>query len=247
MPNLIERLRDSANLALEDGDWNKLRRYHIPDLVFGSGIRVVLILESPDIEEVRSGFPLAGRSGKDVLKKLDEWELLRRHVAAGDSIGRLLYRGDVRWLGVMNVSWLPLQGKAYRVEDRGVGVDLLLRGFSQIRGVKADRPLPHRQRTHTQSIQEVIVCDFIARLRQILHRFATPPLIIPCGRFAKVLLDTARLVGNMEVHSEISDIPEPGFIPHPSYKQWMTCGRRSGNRFGDALEHLRSEIVNRLS
>lgn len=247
MPNLIERLRDNANLGLADADWVKLRNYHIPDLVFGSGIRVVLILESPDIKEVRRGFPLAGKSGEDVLKKLCEWELLRRHVAEGDSIGRLLYRGDVRWLGVMNVSRLPLQSKAYRVEDRGEEIELLLRRFSKVRRVKPNRALPCRRCTHTQSIQEVIVCDLIARLRQILHRFASPPLIVPCGHFAKVLLNAARLVGNVEVNSEISGIPEPGFIPHPSYRQWMTCGRWRNNRFGDALEHLRSEIGNRLS
>lgn len=240
MPNLIERFRDDGNLELEHSDWTILNGHYVPDLVPGNGIRVVLLLESPHINEVSHGFPLAGPSGQMVAAKMASWDLLDHQLAnQGTSIGAIVSRQDIQWLGLMNVCELPLQDGAYLSENSSSDLDLLLFRFSKIRKVEKNK-LPCRRCTHTQDIQQIIICDLAARIRQLLQRFASPPLIVPCGRFAEASLNAARTTGDIELNSVIADIPCPNFIPHPSSGQW---GR---SRFADALEHLRSEIANRL-
>ena len=241
MPNLIERFRDDGNLELEHSDWTIPNGHYVPDLVPGNGIRVAILLESPHINEVWHGFPLAGPSGEMVAAKMASWDLLDHQLASqGTSIGAIVSRQDIQWLGLMNVCELFLQDGAYSSGNSSSHLELLLCRFSKVREVKRNN-LPCRRCTHIQRAQEIIICDLAARIRQLLQRFSSPPLIVPCGRFAEASLDAARITGDIELNSVIADIPCPNFIPHPSNGQW---GR---SRFADALEHLRSEIANRTA
>ena len=242
MTNVVERLTDHGNgLALECADWAELRGHRIPDIIRGSGIRVVFLFESPDATEVRLRYPLAGRSGEAVTKKLISLGLMHsRH--NGKSIGKVVWRGDIRWLGLMNVSELPLQDTAYDIGDCGPNLELLLCRLPRIRRVSRGN-LPNRRWRHTQNVQEIIICDLVARIRRLLQRPALPhPLIVPCGRFAKAALEAAKSMDDgLNIDSEITSIPDPGFIPHSSYKQWEKP------RFDLAFDHLKSEIQRMVS
>ena len=86
----------------------------VPDLPEGdwSGVKVVLLLESPHADEVQAGRPLVGRSGTIATNGLGENVPAMRGVAG--AIGDLVADGDrrVSWLGIMNASRLPLQASA---------------------------------------------------------------------------------------------------------------------------------------
>ena len=239
MTNLVERLTDhGSDLALECAERAELDRHGVPDIVRGSGIKVVFLLESPDATEIRLQYPLAGSSGEAVVRKLVSLGLLHpRH--SGNSIGKVVWRGDVRWLGLMNVCELPLQHTAYNIGNCGRNLELLLCRLSRTRVVNKGQ-LPKRRSTHTQTVQKIILCDLVARIRRVLQRLTPNPLIVPCGRFAKAALEAAKSMdANLVVDSEITGIPDPGFIPHPSYGHWEKP------RFDLAFDHLKSEIANR--
>ncbi len=232
MPCLIERFRKSKVIQLDESGWVALAKRYVPDLVAKSAdtgcaaccpVRVVLLLESPHTDEVCSGYPLAGESGSDVAEKLVEWGLLPRASEGDrDPIGRIIRCGNshVQWLGLMNVSNLPLQKVAYNLCNISPCLKLLLCRFGKIRtGVKSDF-LPHRRNPITQRVQEVIIDDLADRIRQLLRRCTSSPMFVPCGRVAQAFFRKAsqRIEENI---FELSNIPEPGFIPHPSRRQWI--------------------------
>ena len=99
-----------------------LKRFLVPDRgTDREGLEVVLLVESPHTNEVRpreicNRYPLAGSTGKYILQKFVEWELeLPDGPEHPDSIGELVHQGHetVQKLGIMNVSQLPFQRKAY--------------------------------------------------------------------------------------------------------------------------------------
>ena len=92
---------------------NNLQRFFVLDGGTGRcGLSVVLLVESPHIHEVYYRYPLAGNVGmyvRDVLGKE------ARRLFPNEPIGRSVYDGhlDFLRLGIMNVSRLPFQSKAY--------------------------------------------------------------------------------------------------------------------------------------
>ena len=79
-----------------------------------------LICESPHMNEVVCGYPMAGRAGKTVAMALVDCDV--REAGPCTSIGKLIKCGTIESLGIINVSQLPLQSGAYtrlmRCQDR---------------------------------------------------------------------------------------------------------------------------------
>ena len=253
MPCLIERFRESEAIQLDESGWDALAERYVADLVAerpDTGcatccpVKVVLLLESPHTAEVCRGYPLAGESGRDVAEKLTEWQLLPQAGEGNpDSIGQIVRCGNphVQWLGLMNVSNLPLQDVAYDLCNISPCLELLLRRFGKIRtGVKSDC-LPHRRNPITQRVQEVIVDDLADRTCQLLQRCPSSPIFVPCGRVAQAFFRKASQSQRIEESNlELSCIPEPGFIPHPSRRQWTR------QRHQRVLEYLASKLRTHL-
>ena len=249
MPSLIDRLRDSGVVRLGESEWRDIKnRCYVNDQLSENtencSVKVVLLLESPHKDEVCSGHPLAGQSGIDVARKMIEWEILpSKFKTYPVSIGQLVHDKcrHVHWLGLMNVSELPLQDEAYNIRNCSPELELLLCRFGKIRtGVTKNNSLPHRHSPSTQKVQEIIVCDLADRINRLLERCASSPMFVPCGRFAKAALKEARNKIQTEI-CEISNIPPPGFIPHPSFHNWMKNGYKC------PLAHLKSELSRLLS
>lgn len=95
----------------EDGT-GPFGNFRVPDLLAPSGVDVdlLLILESPHRDELRTGLPLSGDAGQRALAVLSPYgsppEALGPYVAARHA------NGDVR-IGIMNVSPVPLQDGAF--------------------------------------------------------------------------------------------------------------------------------------
>lgn len=95
----------------EDGK-GRFSQFYVPDLLGGSGdsIEILLVLESPHIDELRTGLPVAGDAGQRALAFLAPTG--KPPEALGPYLAALHAAGDFR-VGIMNVSPVPLQAGAF--------------------------------------------------------------------------------------------------------------------------------------
>lgn len=104
---------------------NSLKRFLVKDIGTNRDeLRVVLLVESPHTHEIGYRYPLAGETGRHIRCIIDR--LTTSRVLPYGPIGRLVHDGHLGGnpsrdgnhpgflrLGIMNVSRLPFQGKAY--------------------------------------------------------------------------------------------------------------------------------------
>lgn len=95
----------------EDGN-GSYARHRVPDLVPPDDVacELVFVLESPHIDELRTGIPLSGSTGKSALKFLNPNG--QPPEALGPFVASLHARGDFR-IAIINASPVPLQEKAF--------------------------------------------------------------------------------------------------------------------------------------
>lgn len=95
----------------EDGNGD-YAQYRVPDLVppVGVACELVIVLESPHIDELRTGVPLSGSAGQSALKFLMPDG--RPPEALGPFVASMHANGDFR-VSILNSSPVPLQRKAF--------------------------------------------------------------------------------------------------------------------------------------
>lgn len=215
--NVVRKFKDtgSGGLSLSDTDMEILNRHCINDLPRSCidfwGVRVILLLESPYRDEVSLCHlhPLAGTSGENVTKIFAQHKVIDGELK--DPIGCLVRARIIRWLAIMNVSQLPLQGKAYRRDARcSDQVRLLIKTFEQIketlekRECDVEKISPEKNLPQYRYVLNVIIEDFIRRISRIdtcARLYRHRPLVVPCGWVARNFLDKAPVV-NIEKYSD---------------------------------------------
>ena len=233
-----------------DSHWcSFLSVFHVPDVqdhVGKSGASVVFVVESPHIDEVRSGkradcrYPLAGKSGKEITRKFVDKGLLCSH-HAGRSLGELLQEGNLDWLRVVNVCELPLQADPYHQLFASGELDTgsesaslpslqdwgkLMVAFRKIRkyGKTTSCKWPD------DDLERAIMEDFRERLRKAV---SDSPLVVALGEVAAAV---CRKAANKERERTSNDLnngsgSSPGneswkrmcagmTVPHPSFGHW---------------------------
>lgn len=199
-------------------------------------LKVVLLLESPHIDEVglsdeiHNRHPLAGTSGQAVTKVLMEWLpglILQDNESIGSLVNRKHY--DVRWLGIMNVSQLPFQSSAYNINDDArqnrPPWNEYKDSMSHIREKRRrcedhDNPL----RCKINQLYHTIIGDLRRRLE--LMKFGRPGvLLVCCGEVAQKLYEKADV--------RLCDT----YVPHPSHNQWI---------YYLTLKKLKEQIIHRI-
>lgn len=167
--------------------------------------RTVLLCESPHRDEVIHGHPLAGLSGLNVTKRLGENHDFNYPVCPASPIGCLILRESHRVLnsiGLMNVSQLPLQGKAYSCSlHRYSGL------FDKFENIKAEAEKTNdegklKNKIDDHPIWKAIGDDLCRRLVELNTQAATLALedgeaagnieVVPCGAVARGYLCWAR-------------------------------------------------------
>ena len=196
--------------------------------------RTVLLVESPDQDEICHGHPLAGDSGKSVTGKL-----LTGSQHSNVPIGCFLHRGcrcaqvdiqdaAINSLGLMNVSRLPLDSNAYCLNVRQQYSELLCY-FQAIK----DRPDVGLLSDHAPSRVYKAIRDHLGRR---LRDLSPNVLVVPCGKVARTFLCRATCMpgyqGGPEVYASDND------IPHPSRNIWSQ--RRHREAINNLLETIRS-------
>ena len=214
---------------------DSLERFLVPDrgTIQDDGtvrdeLRVVLLLESPhtdevELPEIHNRHPLAGRSGQDVTKVLMEW-LPGLNLQDNESIGSLVNREhcDTRWLGIMNVSWLPFQKKPYKEQDNGVRQNVCwddyitcMKYIKDHPGVKTYRGKDDAKtqrlqqlRCKIEELESAIIEDLKGRL-MLIKSARDGVLLVCCGEVARQIYEKT------DVSMCDTD------APHPSYSRWI--------------------------
>lgn len=174
--------------------------YIVKDIVNNKNMsKYVFVLESPHNEELKNGYPVAGESGKDIIKFLG--------INSNDSFGKYVKENKDSRITLINVSKVPLQVTNSLKEDY---ISLMDEICSIIR-CGYDSYGKHRKKAINE-IEEIILQDFKSRLKKVKLDIKTN--IIVCGNFAKVYFD--------KISTDINEINKNKvlYVPHPSRKQW---------------------------
>lgn len=204
--------------------------YVVNDLVDCDLPKTILLLESPHVNEVCAGHPLAGDTGKNVteaLKRnpsietmLGQIECTNQDSNANEAIGCILRRcpGTLR-LGLMNACRLPLELNAYTdpqarnkwyrwQELRNEFLCLILRTVKSLPILLSDEV-----ENHAFGVYRVLLDDLKSRL----ERLPADALVVPCGDVAKAFMEEAIGLAEYQGAAEIWDQKK---VPHPARGQW---------------------------
>jgi len=165
--------------------YEKLKDYFVDDLIY-EDTEVLFVLESPHNEEVKRGYPVAGKSGKDMSRVL---------FAKDEPLGKLISEREVKNLGIINISNYPLQMSAY--EDESLENDMVF--FEKIR----QNPKLRKRAVPINTAVSKIMDNFKSRLAS--HK---DKKIILCGAFAQSSFDS---VFNELSFKEVLRVPHPSF------------------------------------
>ena len=165
--------------------YEKLKDYFVDDLIY-EDTKVLFVLESPHNEEVKRGYPVAGKSGRDMSKVL---------FVRDEALGKLISEHEVKNLGIINISNYPLQLSAYT--DKNLESDMVF--FEKIR----QNPKPRKRAVPINVVVSKVMEDFKSRLA--LHK---EKKLILCGNFAQDAFDSVFHEGNFK---EVLRVPHPSF------------------------------------
>lgn len=183
--------------------------------------RMIFVLESPHVQEVKNGVPVAGSSGASMSKHLfGEAYNKPLGLLCKKNVEEQKERPSLNTIGLMNVCGIPMQRKAY--QDRRIAA-----GYSDffdiLEGVRQNNHKPSFQNERWNVMQNVILDRFKNRLRMILDRKCA---LVPCGRFSQKFFRLA------DVNSENWKLIQN--VPHPSYNSW------SRERYRGAIDEVKA-------
>jgi uracil DNA glycosylase superfamily protein len=162
------------------------KKYIVKDIINKkTEIKFVFILESPHIDELKWGHPIAGRSGKSMSKFLFKSDESR-------ALGGIIKESDNLNLGIMNVCQIPMQGTAYEEKD-------LKNHKETISDLEKIRNSPKKK----SILHKTIVENFNQRIKK-LKKKNKKVILIPCGSFANATCKELHL-------NFIEGIPHPSF------------------------------------
>ena len=209
----------------EDGS-GQFKQYLVNDLLPppGQSVDLLLVLESPHVDELRTGIPLSGDAGQRALAFLSPLgpppEALGPNVAGRHSIGE--YR-----VGIMNVSPVPLQAGAFANHRRPPLLSTT--DWSLMELVRSHRA------TSISALPTSLAIDTNRTLLPGLHSrlaaisFSTNAAICLAGNFVHRTWDAA--------------VPAPGCqvlrVPHPSNGWWTRTARQA---YKDDLAELKARF-----
>ncbi len=141
--------------------YESLKDYFVNDLVYDD-VKVVFVLESPHTQEVKNGYPVAGKSGNDMSKVL---------FGLDEAFGKLIYEQAIKNIAIVNVCNYPLQKSAYKNPERPE-----IEKFEKIR---QNPKLRKYDKDGINAVVQPMMEDFAQRLSK--HK---DKKIVLCGNFA---------------------------------------------------------------
>ncbi len=168
--------------------------------------KLIFILESPHVAEVKNGVPVAGPSGSTMSKKLFGKEytkplglLLKKHME------ERIERPTLDAVGLLNVCNVPMQKKPYNPLDTHAAQGLL----DSFETIRTSNQKSRFKDEKLNDVQQFILTKFQKRLEELTDREVT---LVPCGKFAQKFFKLANVKSNK--WTIVED------VPHPSYNSW---------------------------
>ncbi len=203
-----------------------LTKYKVGDLIIdSSALKVLMILESPHINEYIHGHPAAGESALELTQLLKSQGYVHdfdHQLPVGCNIEALKYKQ----LGILNCSHFPMNPDFYpcNVSDNERNqlniLTTIKQSLAQINNNEAQIELATSD----------VFKDFANRLNQVLTQVPNV-IIVPCGHTAKGFIDTFNTT-----YPKTLDILYG--LPHPTEPEWaekiVTI---------DLSEHIATEIL----
>lgn len=186
----------------------------VPDLTGGHGLPVdlVILLESPHVDELRAKHPLAGRAGRDALVFLAGNADADRSL--GEEVARRQQGGDFR-VAIVNVSQVPLQRRAIATAS-----PLDNKQWIPIEGMRRSRAREIRTlRAPRSQYAQYLLADLGRRVALLGISPATT--VAAAGKFAQMFWRSLPSAPTCELLE----------VPHPARRQWKQAA-------GDAADGL---------
>ena len=162
-----------------------LKDYFVDDLV-DEDSEIIFVLESPHTDEIKNGYPVAGKSGKDMSKVL---------FGLSEPFGKLLYEKKITNIGILNVSNYPLQKSAYKNQN--------LQDLEFFELIRQNPKLRKYDKNSINQTTKKIMLDFKNRLSTCRDK-----KIVLCGNFAQNAFDY--WLDDKEFQ-EVLRVPHPSF------------------------------------
>ncbi|MEA1955406.1 MAG: hypothetical protein U9N02_02810 [Campylobacterota bacterium] len=164
--------------------YNQLKNYFVNDILHEE-TKTIFVLESPHTQEVKNGYPVAGKSGFDMSSVL---------FGIDESFGKLVRDKKVDAMGIVNICNYPLQMSAYDIvpnED--------MQFFEKIR----QNPKLRKKVNPINDAIKKMMDNFKSRLE--MHK---DKKIVLCGNFAQSAFDS---VFSEDEFNEVLRVPHPSF------------------------------------
>jgi len=180
---------------------NLQKNYEVNDLL-DNKVKIIFLLESPHKDEIAKKYPLAGKSGKYMSKKL----VNNASKPFGELVKNKKANRDLNLFAIMNVSTIPLQETAYNQEVRRINNEFL-RNLKLIRKNPTKRSMPNI--AYNIDTINLIIEYLKENLKQRVEEYKNKKnLFILCGKIAKEFFESLNLK------------EETIYVPHPSNGQW---------------------------
>ncbi len=165
--------------------YESLKDYFVNDLVYDN-TEVVFVLESPHTEEVKNGYPVAGKSGNDMSKVL---------FGADEAFGKLIYEQRIKNIAIVNICNYPLQKSAYKNPD--------MPELKQFEKIRQNPKLRKYDKDGINAVVKPMMDDFAKRLSKYKDK-----KIVLCGNFAQSAFDS---ILDETQFKKILRVPHPSF------------------------------------
>ncbi len=166
-------------------------------------LKIIFLLESPYIEEVKANCPLAGSSGKSVSKFLHQ---IDKNISHDLPFGIYIKNNDDNRFAVINALNYPMDINAYSLENQFKDFVYNPKHLDELR-IKLPRNSIKNLSNEVLNTFSRSLLDLKKRLQSVLM---IDQLIVPCGKVAS----------SFWVHLQLEYLNEVICLPHPSRNQW---------------------------
>lgn len=171
-------------------------------------LRVLLILESPYINEYIHQHPAAGESALELTQFLIAQSYLKSFDAQLP-IGCNIKQQHYKPLGILNCSTLPMNKAFYPCTLSADGLSKV----NYLTHIKQSLGQRNHAQAHIELSESNVFKDFISRLTQVLEQASPNIIIVPCGDTATGFINAFKAIYNKSL------IVLDG-LPHPTEPDW---------------------------
>ncbi len=200
-------------------------RYLVNDYVT-ERTKVLFILESPHVQELKYGAPVSGPSGASMSRHLfgERFAHLPLGIVVKKNVDEALRRPAIDRVGLMNVCQIPLQAAAYADASLTAQHAQFFAALATVRTTGGTTTFTDPRK---HAVQQIITGSI---RRKLVKLQGQELFIVPCGRFAQAFFRMAA------VTSPLWNVIDQ--VPHPSYNNW------SKPQYAAAIERVKEIFAN---